>query len=218
MRSDSLISSTAGDNQNPDNGGNITIGAPFVLALPRENNDIIANAFEGRGGNIVIRSNAILGFSIADSLDRQALRQSRSNDISASSQFGSSGLLSLIGLDVDPSQGISEQLALSPVPIDQISRRCSAERSAREDGSENAFYITGSGGLPLKPGDPSASTYITAPIQSIPGTVSRIAPTHPSRRARAWPLREATTLRRNADGQIQLLGAAPPFAPLAQGC
>src|SRR3712207_8808007 len=43
-----LFRSAGGD------GGNININADFVVAVPKEDSDITANAFNGRGGNINI--------------------------------------------------------------------------------------------------------------------------------------------------------------------
>jgi large exoprotein involved in heme utilization and adhesion len=58
MRLNSLISAKADNN---GNGGNITINAPFIVAVPGENSDIIANAEGGgRGGNINITTQAFV--------------------------------------------------------------------------------------------------------------------------------------------------------------
>jgi filamentous hemagglutinin family protein len=52
LRSGSQISTTAGTALAGGNGGNINITAGFIVALPKENSDIFANAFTGNGGNI----------------------------------------------------------------------------------------------------------------------------------------------------------------------
>mgnify|MGYP001804698469 CR=1 FL=1 len=54
LRNNSQISSTAGDEKFGGDGGNISINSPFIVALPNEDSDITANAFEGRGGNVDI--------------------------------------------------------------------------------------------------------------------------------------------------------------------
>ncbi|NJM56418.1 MAG: hypothetical protein HC857_01675 [Synechococcales cyanobacterium RU_4_20] len=108
LRHNSLISATAGNSQNPGNGGNITINSPFVIGLPNENSDIIANAFSGTGGNITINAAAILNFQLNNEANVDRLRSNTTNDISASSQFGNSGTLNLTGLGVDPTQGTTQ--------------------------------------------------------------------------------------------------------------
>jgi large exoprotein involved in heme utilization and adhesion len=54
MRNDSRISTTAGTAGAGGNGGDIDINSQFIIAVPQENSDIRANAFEGRGGNVDI--------------------------------------------------------------------------------------------------------------------------------------------------------------------
>ncbi|HEY9832495.1 MAG TPA: filamentous hemagglutinin N-terminal domain-containing protein, partial [Stenomitos sp.] len=61
LRRGSEISTTAGTAQAGGDGGNITISAGFILGIPRENSDITANAFTGRGGNINITTQGIFG-------------------------------------------------------------------------------------------------------------------------------------------------------------
>ncbi|HEY9675919.1 MAG TPA: filamentous hemagglutinin N-terminal domain-containing protein, partial [Waterburya sp.] len=64
MRNGSRISTSAGTNQSGGgDGGNITIynDSGFIVAIPSENSDITANAFQGRGGNINITTNGIYG-------------------------------------------------------------------------------------------------------------------------------------------------------------
>ncbi|HEY9833030.1 MAG TPA: filamentous hemagglutinin N-terminal domain-containing protein, partial [Stenomitos sp.] len=61
MRHGSRISTTAGTAQAGGDGGNIAIDAQFIVAVPRENSDITANAFTGQGGNINITTQGIYG-------------------------------------------------------------------------------------------------------------------------------------------------------------
>lgn len=49
VRRNSLISAEALNNAN---GGNIKITQPFIVVVPAENSDIIANAHQSRGGII----------------------------------------------------------------------------------------------------------------------------------------------------------------------
>ncbi len=158
MRNGSLISATAGLAQGAGDGGNIIVAAPFVLSLPNDNNDIIANAFSGTGGNITINAQAILNFTLNDkgkTFDQ--LRRQGTNDISASSDFGSNGVLDLTGLNVDPAQGIAP-LPSSP-GIPQPAQGCQPALASSQTAKAELF-TTGRGGLPPSPIDPLASSDI----------------------------------------------------------
>ncbi|MBE9064974.1 hypothetical protein IQ256_28970, partial [cf. Phormidesmis sp. LEGE 11477] len=61
LRNGSEISTTAGQAGSSGNGGNITFSDGFIIAVPAENSDITANAFEGRGGNIAVESRGLFG-------------------------------------------------------------------------------------------------------------------------------------------------------------
>jgi filamentous hemagglutinin family protein len=145
MRDRSLISAQA---FNQASGGNINIDAPdgVVIAVPQQNNDIIANASAGQGGEIRITASGIFGIA-----ERSAVPENSTNDIDASSQFGQDGIVEIILPDVDPSEG------LTPLPntiIDAsrlIARTCGTGETAIRNQSE--FTITGRGGLPPHPAD-----------------------------------------------------------------
>lgn len=142
LRRGSLISATAGTAQSDGDGGNITIRAPFIIGVLRENSDITANAFAGRGGNIAITTNAIFG------LLPQA-RLTPLSDITASSEFGLSGTIAITDLNVDPNRG----LVALPTNLTDTSRQV---REACAPGSaaiarKNSFVVVGRGGLPASP-------------------------------------------------------------------
>ena len=210
MENGSLILADAGGNID---GGNITLEAQFVLSRPGRNNDIIANAVGGDGGQIEIsQAEAIFNFELNDEPNVRLLRGNRSNDISASSQFGTSGLLSLSGLNVDPSRGLSE-LPTGIVDESQaIAQRCAAQASS----SRSGFYVTGRGGLSRRPGTAEASEFQTSRIRELPSqSLSKqalmIASSEPSS-----PLQEAESWQIQEDGTVELLAGkavgaiAPP--------
>ena len=86
LEKNSLISAQAfGD----ANGGNINISDGFLIANPNENNDILATAIRGDGGNINISGDGIFGIKEGSSKPRNF-----SNDIDASSEFGLDGMVS----------------------------------------------------------------------------------------------------------------------------
>ena len=63
LRNGSLISASAGTEQAGGNGGNIDISVPFIIAIPEENSDIAADAFEGTGGNVTINARGVFGIA-----------------------------------------------------------------------------------------------------------------------------------------------------------
>jgi filamentous hemagglutinin family protein len=139
MRNQSLISAKASNNAN---GGNIIINAPngFIVAFPNENSDITANALEGRGGNINIKTQGIFGIEPRD-------RLTPLNDITASSDFGISGVVNINTPDFDPSR---EQVEL-PSEVINIAGLINQNLCTVGEGSE--FILTGRGGLPNSPKD-----------------------------------------------------------------
>ena len=109
MANGSLISARALENAD---GGNILIDAAdgFIIAAPFENNDMIATAERGTGGNINVRAIRLFGFSdlTAERLSFEQLRNNETSDISASSEFGAQGVITFEILNVDPSQGLRD--------------------------------------------------------------------------------------------------------------
>ena len=136
-RNNSSITATAAGN---GNGGNITLSALFLVSLPSENNDIFANAFLGKGGNINITTQGLFGLAFRP-------RLTILSDITASSEFGLQGNVNLNTPGIDPSKGLNN------LPVDLgdasklITQRCLADRK------DSAFIITGRGGIPTSPAD-----------------------------------------------------------------
>ena len=128
------------------NGGNITIDAPegFVVAPLGQDNDIIASASGGRGGNITINTQGLFNF-----FEGRAISGNTTNDIDASSEFNNAGTVTINTPDVDPSQGlVTLPIGVVNVPTPSASN-CNAFIGKK--GSE--FTITGRGGLPPSPDD-----------------------------------------------------------------
>ena len=142
LRYNSLISATAGTDRAGGNGGNITIMAPFILGVLQENSDIRANAFTGSGGKINITAQAIFGL-------RYQPKDTPNSDITASSQTGVQGQVTLNTLRIDPSNGLAELPTDLVDPSNQIAEGC---RSGSTSG-QSQFVVTGRGGLPSGPDD-----------------------------------------------------------------
>ncbi|MBD1806972.1 filamentous hemagglutinin N-terminal domain-containing protein [Microcoleus sp. FACHB-SPT15] len=142
LRNNSAISTNAGFDGTSGDGGNITINAGFIVAVPQENSDITANAYEGKGGKINITTQGIFGIDYREGLTSLS-------DITASSDFGLSGVVEISRPEVDPSQG------LTSLPTDiidttgMIDYQCQVGRSS----AGNKFTMTGRGGLPPNPNE-----------------------------------------------------------------
>ena len=132
MRDSSKIDATA---FNRSNGGNIRISSPLIIGL--ENSDINASAIAGNGGNINITTQGLFGL-----VSRP--QQTPNSDITASSQFGLSGTVSVNNLALRPDTGIVELSEEVSDPDTQVAKRCM-------DTQGNQFIASGRGGLPASP-------------------------------------------------------------------
>ena len=197
LRRNSQVSTTAGILAASGNGGNITIDTPLLVAIPRENSDISANAFEGNGGNVNIAAQGIFGTEF-----RQG--ETTLSDITASSQFGTDGTVTIELPDVDPASGLIDLPVEVVDPTSLVDEHC---RFDRLEGSE--FINTGSGGRPASPTDPlTSSRGWIDPL--VPNISSELAAkndleTDPLVEAQGWIL--------NDDGQIELVVEAPTVTP-----
>ncbi|NEQ48386.1 MAG: filamentous hemagglutinin N-terminal domain-containing protein [Leptolyngbya sp. SIOISBB] len=208
LRRGSLISTTAGtEEEGGGDGGNINIDARggFVIAVPNENSDIIANAFAGNGGNITITTNRLLGFTEQSDLTTDELRSNMSSDLSASSERGISGDIITTNLAPDPNQGLVELPILSPSP--QIQRGCSAAAVGT-----SSFTVTGRGGLPPSPTDILSRDRILTDLG--PDTEASDFPTDTAinepTSALPDPIIEAQGAIKDADGQVTFLAQPYP--------
>lgn len=162
LRNGSQISATAGtaNPQAPGNGGNININARFIVAISNENSDITANATKGRGGNVFITSQGIFGLQFRPQL-------TSFSDITASSDFGVSGIVNLNTPDNSVIQNSLTQLAQSLINPNTLLANSCIVRSRQQSGS---FLITGSGGLPMRPGDAPSASFPTGEVRSLPNS------------------------------------------------
>jgi filamentous hemagglutinin family protein len=145
LRNQSNISSTAGNEQSPSNGGNIQIKTPVLVAAPNQNSDITANAFRGQGGKIKINTQGIFGIAVSPI-------NTTGNDITAFSQTDPSlnGIIAINVSGIDPSQ----RLVDVPVIFVDAHPKIVASCSRNNQSDDSQFIITGRGGLPPSPNDP----------------------------------------------------------------
>ncbi|MDX2242883.1 MAG: filamentous hemagglutinin N-terminal domain-containing protein [Leptolyngbyaceae cyanobacterium bins.302] len=200
LRRGSFISATAGTAQAGGDGGNITINAPnaFIVGVLSENSDIRANAFAGRGGNVNITAQGVFGIQFQ-------LQDTPFSDITASSQFGLDGVVSINTPNVDPSAG------LVPLPVNlvdssrQISQACSSGTSAIA--RVNRFVVTGRGGLPTSPDSSMAIDHPLVDLVSLVPTGATQAQISADKKFRQEPgkIVEAQTWVKRQDGEIYLI-------------
>lgn len=142
LRNNSQISAQAGSGEQGGDGGNVNINASFIVALPNENSDIIANAFTGNGGNINITSQGIFGLGLNEGNLNNSL-----SEINASSQAGIAGTVEVSTPEADTASALVELPEEVTDASEKIIVGCAAA-------SGNSFTVTGRGGLPE---DPSAT-------------------------------------------------------------
>ncbi|MEH2078812.1 MAG: hypothetical protein V7K89_01990 [Nostoc sp.] len=186
LRRGSQISTSAGIDKKGGDGGNVNINAKFIIAIPNENSDINANAFQGRGGNVEINSQGIFGIE-------SRTKPTEKSDITASSEQGVSGVININAPDTSSIQNSFTEL---PPVIDTnalIANSCISRGTKRQ---ENSFTITGSGALTTNRPGVLVSNYTTSEVRGIETT------------SRLWkkgdPIIEPTGVYRLNNGQLLL--------------
>ncbi|GAB4183895.1 MAG: hypothetical protein Fur006_21070 [Coleofasciculaceae cyanobacterium] len=203
MRNRSLINARAFNN---GSGGNIEINAGFVVAVPKDNSDIIADAFEGPGGRISITAQGIFGLEFRDPLTPLS-------DINASSQFGVDGVVEINTPGVDPSRGLAELPTNLVDPSGQIAQSCpgSGGATARK---QSEFIVTGTGGLPASPSEPFSGSAVwhdlRPPTQEAANRSAEVVKPEASGTRK---LVEAQGWMIGADGKVILTASAPTVTP-----
>jgi filamentous hemagglutinin family protein len=214
LRNGSRISTNAGIARAGGNGGNISINADLIIAVPQENSDITANAFTGSGGRVEITTQGLFGITPREFL-------TPFSDITASSAQGIQGVVAVSNPDVDPSRGLAE------LPVDvtdatqQIAQNCPTGGTTASELGE--FVVTGRGGLPPSPTEvlgsetvltqladtESLSSDIEATTNSALSTqtVASLAERHSTPSTDA--IAEAQSWVIDADGQVTLVAHTP---------
>lgn len=208
LRDRSRISTTAGTAQSGGDGGNITVNGQFIVAVPDENSDISANAFTGRGGNVSINAESVFGIEFRPQLTPLS-------DITASSTFGTPGVVSINTPDVDPNRGLVQL----PTDVTDASRLIAQTCPAGDatDTQPNEFVVTGRGGLPPTPDEavnPDAiqvdlvttTTEENASVSQVGWGQGRPVPSS------ALSIVEADGWQVGANGQVMLVTATDSYA------
>jgi len=119
-----------------DDAGDITIDPKFVIL---KSSQVIANAFEGRGGNILIVANHFI--------------QSSDSVVDASSELGIDGSVEIDAPDVD----ISSELAVLPSSVLDATKWARTPCAARTGQNVSRLVYRGRYGIPTAPDDWLAS-------------------------------------------------------------
>jgi filamentous hemagglutinin family protein len=181
------------------NGGNLVLKSPLIVGV--NNSDIIAKAQRGNGGNIAIATNTLVGLALRPALTPQS-------DITASSEFGVSGQVTINGPEIAPND---EAMQLPSTLLDRqqmVTQQCAASPT-------DQFTITGRGGLPSEPSR-IVSQRPWVDLRSTTISPTPIAAVHPS----SPTLVGAIGFQSRSDGKIELiagnaavLGVTPTCAP-----
>jgi large exoprotein involved in heme utilization and adhesion len=179
----------------------------FIFGVLSENSDIVANAFQGRGGTITAKARGIFGFR------RFIDRRTPESDFTASSDLGIDGSVEI---------NTQDQLEV-PLPgniIDrtqQIDQRCTS--AGRKQG-RNSFTYTRQGGLPPNPNDPLMNDEVKVDWVTLEnregnrqsgGAIANLTTSTPQQlvEAQGWVI--------GADGRVILTASAPTVTPQSPG-
>lgn len=202
LRNASNLSASAGTAEAGGDGGNLTIESDFLVAPLDEDNNITANAFSGRGGNVQVTATGIYG------IDFQTTDLPGRNDITASSTFGAAGVVTLDAPEIDPTSGSVE--LPSDTGVLQISQRCNAGEGI------SRFVSSGRGGIPLGPEDMIAPQDLWEELYVSDSTAAPTTATHPLRALPALSstsqILEAQDWQQDSHGNVQLIANPPATA------
>ncbi|MEM7712372.1 MAG: filamentous hemagglutinin N-terminal domain-containing protein [Cyanobacteria bacterium P01_A01_bin.68] len=180
-------------------GGNINLAADSVIAF--DDSDILAFARDGKGGDITFQTPAFFGESfrpVSSGIDPASLDGNGRVDVNASGAVD--GLITLPNVDFITNS--LQELPENTIDTDSlIASSCIVRSNQQQEGS---FTVTGSGGLPTRPGDLSTSAFPNGQIRDIPGLSSGSVSN--SSKPRPWktgdPIVEPTGVYRLPNGEL----------------
>ena len=203
LENNSSISAQAFENAD---GGNLSIDAKFIVATPNQNNDLVASAEQGTGGNINIVSAGVFGLK-----ERSSTSDNNTNDIDASSELGVDGT---VYLNTNDDFLNSFELIIPEFVVAEKALQGSC--FARRNSQQGSFVYGGTGGLPVSPdsaideevnfsyrllkGKPNRNSSSSSDIDSAETTIETAAAVP------KWqigdPIVEPTNLVKTADGRM----------------
>ncbi|WP_019506935.1 S-layer family protein [Pleurocapsa sp. PCC 7319] len=191
LEDSSFISAQAFNNAN---GGNLTIDTNFLVAFPDGNNDIIANAQQGNGGNINITAESLFGIA-------ERPLNPNTNDINASSEFGLDGSISIFTPDIN---AIQTDLVLPNNLVESEETVAQACQNDRISGKSSGLTIQGKGGIPPQPTEPIDSEAILVQGKITTSKPPVQAPDIPPLGSNMGNILPARGIIKTEDGQIIL--------------
>jgi len=185
-----------------DNGGNIDLEADSILAF--DDSDILAFARDGRGGDITLNTPAFFGENYRPAprnTNPRTLDRNNQVDVNAdASAAANSGTITLP--DTSFIQNSLTELPENQIDTDSLlANSCIVRRHQPTQGS---FTITGTGGLPQRPGDAQMSSFPTVDIETLPSdsTPSTTNPNRPWQKGN--PIVEPQGVYRLPNGKLVL--------------
>jgi large exoprotein involved in heme utilization and adhesion len=144
-------------------GGDITLTANSIVAF--DDSDILAFARDGQGGDITFNTRAFFGENYRPApkgTDPVTLDHNDRVDINASGAV--EGVITL----PDTSAVQNNLTPLSENQIDTNSLIASSCIARRYEPQRGSFFITGTGGIPFRPGDAYVMRYETGTVRGVP--------------------------------------------------
>lgn len=194
--------------------GEIKLKANSIIAF--DDSDILAYARDGSGGNITLETPAFFGLGYAISPPSTAFGNLDNNnrvDINAS------GAIAPGTITLTDTTFLQNSLTKLPTNVIDTSNLIANSCIARGHQQKGSFLITGAGGLPTLPDDPSNAPFQTYVVPSVgassalPSTVSSITTSNNPTSPTPMPLVEAQGWVIGPDGSV-ILTANPSTGTL----
>jgi large exoprotein involved in heme utilization and adhesion len=194
-------------NEGAGDSGDIDLKADSILAF--DDSDILAYAENGTGGDITLNTPAFFGENYRPAprnTNPRTLERNNQVDVNADAAAAANS-----GTITRPDTSFIQN-SLTELPENQIDTDSLLANSCivrRNQPTQGSFTITGSGGLPQRPGDAQMSTFPTVDIETLPsdGTPTNTNPNRPWQKGD--PIVEPQGVYRLPNGKLVLSRECP---------